>query len=461
MNYQHLFRDLGNREIRMALTGARGGFGRSLLVQCRAMAALQVTALCDLDVDGMRSLLAQLGYEADASAVCETADAVVAAQASGRIALVSDYALLQALELDILVEATGVPEISMAIAEQALRCGVHVAMVTKETDSVAGPYLNQLAQSLGLVYTTADGDQPSNLIGLVSWARLLGFDVVAAGKSSEYDFIYDPARGQVQYMDRVVAARGLDELWDIGGDPAATMRHRSEVLRALPQSATPDYCEMNVVANSTGLLPACDALHYPLCRISELADIFIPVEDGGILERTGVVDVFNCLRRTDEASFGGGVFIVVRCVDREIWEVLREKGHLVSSNSRYACIYLPYHLMGLETPLSLLSAVLHKRPSGAADQAAHAIMAACTTRGFAAGEVLTMGGHHHLIEGAEARLLPTDPCNAAIAPFYVAANKRLRVDVPPGTLITREMLVLDGSRLDAAWQKSLAVPKPI
>ncbi|MEJ1974859.1 MAG: homoserine dehydrogenase [Acetobacteraceae bacterium] len=461
MNYQHLFQDLGSRQIRMALTGARGGFGRSLLAQCRAIPALQVTALCDLDVDGTRSLLAQLGFAADASTVCETAEAAQAAQASGRIALVADHRLLQALALDIVVEATGAPEISVVIAEQALRRGVHVAMVTKETDSVAGPYLNHLAQSLGLVYTTADGDQPSNLIGLVSWARLLGFDVVAAGKSSEYDFIYDPANRQVQYTDCTVPAPDLEALWPLGDDPAARMRQRSEALRGLPQSATPDYCEMNVVANSTGLLPACDALNYPLCRISELADVFIPVEDGGILTRSGVVDVFNCLRRVDEASFGGGVFVVVRCADPEIWEVLREKGHLVSRNGRYACIYLPYHLMGLETPLSLLSAVLHKRPSGAVDQASHAVMAACTTRAFAAGEVLHMGGHHHLIEGAVARLLPTGPHTAAIAPFYVAANKRLRVDVTPGTLITRDMLELDGSRLDAAWQESLAITKPV
>jgi predicted homoserine dehydrogenase-like protein len=260
----------------------------------------------------------------------------------------------------------------------------------------------------------------------------------------------------VTYTDRTIEVPGLATLWRLGADAAATVEARSQALAALPQSATPDYCEMNVVANSTGLGPACDAMSYPLCRISELADIFVPKEEGGILERTGVVDVFNCLRREDEASFGGGVFVIVRCTDAEVWETLRQKGHVVSRNGRHACIYLPYHLMGLETPISLFTAVLLKQPSGAATQAAHAVMAARTTRAFNAGEKLAMGGHHHVIEGVEPRLLPGNRESFGLAPFYLAANKALTRDVPAGALITPDMLDLAGSDLAAAWQGTLA-----
>jgi predicted homoserine dehydrogenase-like protein len=456
MNYQQLFHDLGDRRIRLAVTGAGGEFARTLLVQCRAMPAMQVAALCDLNIEAPRRLLAQLGYPDDAAVLCTDADGARAAQAGGRIALIRDHALLAALALDIVVEATGQPEVSLRIAEAALKRRVHVAIVTKEMDSVAGPYLNRLAAEHGVVYTMADGDQPSNLVGLVSWARLLGFEVVAAGKSSEYDYIYDRAAGTVQYLDRQVPAPDLARHWVLGNDAPATIRGRSAALASLPQSATPDYCEMNLVANSTGLVPACDSLNYPLCRISELADVFIPKADGGILERTGVVDVFNCLRATDDVSFGGGVFIVVRCTDAIVWEVLRAKGHLVSRNARYACIFLPYHLMGLETPLSLLSAVVHNRPSGSARQAVHAVMVAHADRDFKTGDMLGVGGHHHVIGGISARLLPAGPATAPLAPFYVVADKRLRVDVPAGSFIALDMLDLTGSALAAAWQKSLA-----
>ena len=54
------------------------------------------------------------------------------------------------------------------------------------------------------------------------------------------------------------------------------LRERSATLSDLPKTATPDYCEMNVVANSTGMAPVGDALSYRLCRIIELAEEFIP-----------------------------------------------------------------------------------------------------------------------------------------------------------------------------------------
>ncbi len=191
---------------------------------------------------------------------------------------------------------------------------------------MVGPWLNRLALEHGVVYTTVDGDQPAALIGLVTWARVLGFEVVCAGKASEHDFVHDARRGVVTHAGVSRVVPGLENLWTLGTDVAATLEARRRALHAFPLSATPDYCEMNVVANSTALLPSCDALSYPLCRTSELADVFVPVEDGGILTRTGVVDVFNPLRRSDEASFGGGVFVIVRCTDRAVWQLLRGEG---------------------------------------------------------------------------------------------------------------------------------------
>jgi predicted homoserine dehydrogenase-like protein len=451
VNYEILFRDLGERRFRVGLTGARGSFARSLLAQLPAIPALRPTALCDLDAPGVLALLAALGYPADAAVICGDAAAVQAADAEGRIVVVRDHALLAALPLDIVVEATGQPEIGARIALEALDRGCHVAMVSKEPESVVGPQLNAIAVEKGLVYTTADGDQPANLIGLVTWARLLGFEVVAAGKSSEYDFVFDQDSGQVRWTDQAIAAPELAAAWRLGADLPATLARRSELLAALPQRATPDYCEMNVVANATGLIPSRDSLHYPLARIAELAEIYIPRAEGGILDRLAVVDVFNCLRRDDEVSFGGGVFVVVRAGDPVTWSMLREKGHLVSRNGRYACIFLPYHLMGLETPLSLLSACAHGRASGSDRQAVHAVMVARTDRDFRAGERLEMGGHHHVMTDCTALLLPASEA-AGLAPFYLAAHKRLTVDVPRGALLRDGMLDLEGSLLQALRQ---------
>lgn len=448
MNYELLFQQLRDRRIRIALTGANGGFGRTFLAQCRVAPQVELAVLCDRDVAALHATLLQMGFAPESLRVCES-EADLAA-AGKRIALVPQAAWLAHAPHDIVVEATGAPEDSVQIAEAALRRHVHVGMVTKETDSVAGPWLNRLALEHGVVYTTVDGDQPAGLIGLVTWARVLGFDIVCAGKASEHDFIHEPQRGVVTHAGSSRAVPGLENLWQLGADAGSTLEARRRALAAFPLRATPDYCEMNVVANSTGLAPSCDALNYPLCRTSELADVFVPVEDGGVLTRTGVVDVFNALRRSDEASFGGGVFVIVRCTDRAVWQVLRDKGHVVGRSGRYACIYQPFHLMGLESLTSVYSAVLHGRASGSPLQRPHALMAARATRHLHAGETLAMGGHMHEIEGVAARLVPMQRAGGA-APYYLAANRRLLHDVACGADVPTHALALEGSALARAW----------
>ncbi|HEX4944629.1 MAG TPA: hypothetical protein VFV55_09775 [Usitatibacteraceae bacterium] len=452
MNYELLFEELRHRRIRIAVTGANGGFGRTFLAQCHQVPQVELSVLCDQDVEGLRATLLEAGFAESAFLVCASEADVRRAAGARRIALVADCALLPGAPHDIVVEATGQPEASVAIALAAIERGAHVGMVTKETDSVVGPWLDGLARERGVVYTTVAGDQPANLIGLVTWARVLGFEVVAAGKSSEYDFVFHPRSNEVRQAGIARRVAVIAGLWQLGADVPAALERRSEALCDFPQSATPDYCEMNVVANATGLVPACDTLSFPACRTPELADVFVPQEDGGILSRTGVVDVFNALRRDDEASFAGGVFVIVRCTNAGVWRLLEEKGHMVGRSGKYACIYQPFHLMGLESLASVYSAVLHKRPSGGAAPASHAVMVARTLRDFRPGETLRMAGHGHDIHDVSPRLLPATRARG-IAPYYLAAGKRMKTGVPRGTDIPIDALELDGSALHAAWRQ--------
>ncbi|MFD7715793.1 homoserine dehydrogenase [Streptomyces sp. NPDC059814] len=451
MNLHHLFADTGDRTVRYALSGAGGGFARTLLAQTRRLGRLVPAVLCDRDVDRLRTMLLDLGHDASELRVCGTADEVAAAAGEGRVALVADGALLPAAPWDILVEATGSPADGYTMAREALTLGRHVAMVSKEVDSVAGLHLADLAKENGVVYTTADGDQPANLIALVTWAQLLGLDIVAIGKSSEYDLVLDPAAGTVTQLDTTVPAPELTGLLTLGDDPRATLAARAAAVAALPVGATADYCEMAVVATNTGFRPDVERLHYPVARIAELADVYALREDGGLLHRPGAVDVFSALRLPDEASFAGGVFVVVRTTDPVTWETLRGKGHVVSRDGRYAAIYLPYHLMGVETPLSLLSAVLHHRPSGGTDPRAHAALAGRAQQDLPAGTVLTMGGHHHDVTGVQAVLLRDEDTPADVAPLYLAAHRTLARPVAAGELIVLADLADADEDLLRAW----------
>lgn len=456
MNTQHLFADTGDRTVSYALTGAGGGFARTLLAQTRHAPRLRPTVLCDVDVDRLRAMCRELGWRQDELAVCPDAAAVAEATAAGRIALTADIGLLGVADWDILVEATGSPSHGYPAARDALLSGRHVAMVSKEVDSVAGLHLAELAEQRGAVYTTADGDQPANLIGLVTWARTLGLEIVAIGKSSEYDLVFDPETGMVTQLDTTVPAPELSGLLRLGDDVPTTLRERAEAVAALPTGATADYCEMAVVADATGFRPDVERLHYPVARIAELADVYALREDGGVLTGPGAVDVFSALRLPGEASFAGGVFVVVRTHDAETWRTLAAKGHVVSRDGKYAAIYLPYHLMGVETPMTLLSAVLHHRPSGGTDPRGVAVLAGRADRDLPAGSPLTTYGHHHDVTGVRAVLLRAEDAPSDVAPLYLAGGATLRRPVAEGALLTLDDLSGADAELTAAWRAGRA-----
>ncbi|MFR8165755.1 MAG: hypothetical protein ACLU8D_07045 [Enterocloster sp.] len=127
-----------------------------------------------------------------------------------------DYRLVTECGITALVECTGNTAVSSDAALRALRKGINVYMVSKETDSVCGPVLNQTAEENHAVYALVNGDQPRNLLDLYSWARLLGLEVIAAGKSSEYDMVWDRETGTFQYLDGNTDRRSFRSFWTAG-----------------------------------------------------------------------------------------------------------------------------------------------------------------------------------------------------------------------------------------------------
>jgi predicted homoserine dehydrogenase-like protein len=95
-------------------------------------------------------------------------------------------ALIARPDVDVVVEATGSPAAGIAHARAAIRSAKHVIMVNVEADALAGPLLAREARAAGVVYSLAYGDQPALICELVDWARMCGFEVVAAGKGTKY-----------------------------------------------------------------------------------------------------------------------------------------------------------------------------------------------------------------------------------------------------------------------------------
>ena len=445
MNHLDYF-SVAKQPVETCVVGS-GGFGRSFIAQGQRVPLMNVRVAIDIDAAVAARSFVAVGIPENEVVVCRTAEEARAAWANEKYIAAADLALVLGLPIDVVVEATGNPEAGARHGRMAIEAGHHVVLVSKEVDSVIGPYLTFLARQHGKVVTPVDGDQPSLLIGLITWAETLGFDIVAAGKSSEYDFVFDDKTGALTCNGTTHSLPALAEHQTLGSkDVADVTGDRSQVCAALPQRAVPDLCELLVVANSTGFVPDRADLHAPIARIPEVPSVFGLTSEDGLLNRAGVLDVFHCLRRPDEASFAGGVFVVVRCDDAETWKLLEEKGHLVSRDGKRAMIFNPRHLLGLEAATSVLEAAVLGRSCGSQSPRPHLDLVARTTRRLTAGSSLAMGGHHHTIDGVTAELHPAKPLAAGnAAPFYLAANRRLVRDVEAGALITLADIEVDSA----------------
>ncbi len=435
MNFHKYFSSV-TRPVQSCVVGS-GGFGRSFLAQSLRVPLMQCRVAVDLDSAIVVQAMRDVGVPADQIKICETPELAQSAWDGGYYIASSNLTNVAGLPLDIVLEATGNPEAGARHAKIALDAGLHLAMVSKEADSVIGPGLAHLGRSRGHVVTPVDGDQPSLLIGLITWAESLGFEIVCAGKASEYDFVFDPASGKLTSNGVTIAAPELEAYWTMEpGRAPAVVAARSRIAGELPQRTVPDFCEMLVAANSTGFGPDTPDMHAPILRTAEVPEALRLRAEGGLLQQGGVLEVFHCLRKPDEISFAGGVFVVVRCHDEPSWELLAGKGHVVSADRKTALIFLSRHLLGLEAATSIIEAAGLGVSSGAVEPRPVLDLVARTTKDFSAGTVLTMGGHHHSIDDVTPMLIKAAALGSRTpVPFYLMANQRLCRDVKSGEVI--------------------------
>jgi predicted homoserine dehydrogenase-like protein len=256
---------------------------------------------------------------------------------------------------------------------------------------------------------------------------MLGLPVVCAGKSSESDFVWDADAGTVTAWQRAEAAPAYRQAF-AAADAALPDRH----TLGFPRTTVPDLCEMGIVANHTGLMPDCSGLHAPIARTIELPSLFRPRSQGGLLEGSGRVDMFNCLRRPDELSFAGGVFVVVEAPDEATGRLFAAKGIPTCPRHRHVLLHNPVHLLGAEAAMSVLAAAQLGCSTGGLQVRPLVDLVAHAARDFEAGELLTMGARHE-IKGLgyaleSARALGEE----APLPYYLAVGGRIRRSVRKG-----------------------------
>ena len=342
-----------NRPVRIGQIGA-DKFGTMFLAQCRLTTGMHLVGLADLMPARARERLEGVQWPASQIDATSLAEAVK----TGRTHITDNaMALIDDPQIEVIIEATGDPAAGIRHALAAIDAGKHVVMVNVEGDALAGPLIAKRAAAKGVVYSMAWGDQPALIAEHVDWARACGFQVVAAGKGTRYHPTYHQSNP--------------DTVWDIL-DKYLQIKDRSHINPKMFNSfidGTKSGIEMSAVCNATGLAAQTNGLAFPPATRFEHAEICKPREQGGTLEKAGVTEVTSSVYRDGSDvphHLSMGTYVVIESDSAYARQCFGEYNMLPDKSGRYASLYRPTHMIGLELGISVASAALRKEPTGSA-----------------------------------------------------------------------------------------------
>jgi predicted homoserine dehydrogenase-like protein len=412
--------------VRVGLIGA-GKFGSMVLAQAQTIEGLHVVGVADLDVAKARASLDRVGWPAERYAAANLA----AAAKNGSTCVIDDAASLAAFpDIECIVEATGHPIAGVRHALAAIEHGKHVVMVNVEADVLCGPLLAERARAKGLVYSMAYGDQPAIICELVDWVRACGFELTSAGKGMNFE-----PRYRYSTPDTVWGFFGWSAEQVAQGDFNPKMYNSFT-------DGTKAAIEMAAVANGTGLDCPDDGLAFPPSGVHDLARIFRPAADGGRLARSGLVDIAASQEPDGREVLNNiryGVFVTFKARDEYARACFAQYGLLTDPSGWYGSMWRPFHMIGLETSISVLSATLRGEPTGTPKEF-RGDAVATAKRDLKPGE--TLDG-----EGGFAVWAKAIPASRSLAlgglPIGLAHNVRLKRAVPKDGVVSFDDVELD------------------
>jgi predicted homoserine dehydrogenase-like protein len=329
-----------NNPVKVALIGA-GKFGSMFLSQVPSTPGLEVLVIADLKPENAIKACKNVGWSDDLINKTKFVDKGIDA--------------IKLNEVEVVIEATGFPAAGIEHARQAFHNGKHIIMVNVEADVLAGAALVKEANSAGVVYSMAYGDQPALTAEIVEWARASGFNVTSAGKGTRYQPIYHKS--------------SPDTVWDYYGlthEEAKKAGMNPKMFNSF-LDGTKSGLEMAAIANACDLEVPTNGLLFPPCGMDDLANILKPIKSGGLLEKNGQVEVVSSLERDGRPVFKDlrwGVFAVLEAPNEYAASCFKQYGMNTDDSGKFSAMYKPFHLIGMELNISVFSAALLFQPTG-------------------------------------------------------------------------------------------------
>jgi len=412
-------RTASGKPVRVGLIGA-GKFGSMVLAQARRIEGLHIVAVADLDIGKVHQSLERTGWTPEEFAATGFGDAMD----SGRTFVTDDATALCAFDgIECIIEATGHPLAGVRHALQAIDAGKHIVMVNVEADVMCGPILAQKARAKGVVYSMAYGDQPAFCCELVDWVKSCGFELVASGKGMNFCPGY-----------RYSTPDTVWDYFDFTPEQVKSGDFNPKMYNSFTDG-TKAAIEMAAIANATGLDCPEDGLAFPPAGLQDLAEVFKPVSAGGRLEKNGMVEIAASREPDGRVVLNNiqyGMFVTFKAPSEYTRQCFNQYGLLTDKSGWYGAMWRPFHLIGLETSVSVLSAVLRGEPTGTSIEFRGDAVATAKSD-LQSGDWLDGEGGF----ATWAKAVPaTRSCGIGALPIGLAHNIRLKRDVPRDQIVT-------------------------
>ncbi|MEB7421401.1 SAF domain-containing protein [Staphylococcus arlettae] len=314
---------------------------------------------------------------------------------------------------EIIVDATGIPEVGAQIAFETLLAKKHLVLLNVEVDITIGPIMKKLYDSANLVYTGSDGDEPAVTLGLFEFAKSMGLEVLVAGKGKNNPLIptANPDTAQQEATEKGMSAHMLSAF----------------------QDGTKTMAEMTLLSNATGFKADKVGMHGIQGDLDSVIDDLNLKENNGVLNKFQVVDYVDGL--------APGVFVIVKGKNLG---VANELDYLLKKGKRdHHILYRPFHLASLETPLTIAKAVLDNDYAIVPMGAPVSETVAVAKKDIKAGERIDgIGGYciRGVMESSEEQL------NHRHIPIGIIAGESIaKRDISVGAFLTEDDVAIDKS----------------
>jgi predicted homoserine dehydrogenase-like protein len=181
-----------DKEIRVAVIGI-GSIGKGLVYQVNATPGMRPVAIADIYIN--KAIDCAKWLKLDYEIVNNVSDLNYAIQ-RGKVAVTDNGELLASSGLvHVMIESSNAVLQGALHALRAIQNHQHVVMMNFEAEMMYGPLLLKAALDEGVVYTCADGDQPTVIKRMIDDIKLWGLDIVMAGNIKNYlDRYTDPVK---------------------------------------------------------------------------------------------------------------------------------------------------------------------------------------------------------------------------------------------------------------------------